>query len=51
MARGLAYERLNNRERAAGSYARALAIRRDNAAAQQGFARVGGVYGKQYRTF
>ena len=51
VARGLAYERLNNRERAAGSYARALVLQRDHAAAKAGFARVGGVYGKQYQTF
>jgi Tfp pilus assembly protein PilF len=51
VARGLAYERLNDREKSAGSYAKALNIRRDHATAQQGFARVGGEYGKTYQTF
>src|SRR6266403_2106186 len=40
--RGLAYERLGDKTRAVGSYARALNIRPKDEAARSGFARVGG---------
>ena len=47
----LAYEKLGDKERAAGSYARALNINRNHEAAKQGFARVGGKLGQSYQTF
>jgi Tfp pilus assembly protein PilF len=50
-ARGLAYERLGDKEKAAGSYARALGIRADYQPAKTGFARVGGRPGQSYSTF
>ena len=50
-SRGLAYERLGDKEKAAGSYAKALNIRQDFDPAKQGFARVGGQYGQSYQTF
>ena len=40
-SRGLAYERLGDKERAAGSYAKALNIKRTRPA-KAGFARLGG---------
>lgn len=49
--RGLVYERLNDREKAAGSYARALNIRQNYEPAKSGFARVGGRTGQSYNTF
>jgi Tfp pilus assembly protein PilF len=49
--RGLAYERLGNKEKAAGSYARAMNINKEYAPAKQGFARVGGKFGVTYQTF
>ena len=50
-SRGLAYERLGEKEKAAGSYAKALNIKRDHEPAREGFSRVGGQYGKTYQTF
>ncbi len=50
-SRGLAYERLGDKEKAAGSYAKALNINREHDAAKKGFARVGGQPGKTYQTF
>jgi tetratricopeptide (TPR) repeat protein len=41
-ARGLAYERLGDKTKAAGSYARAIAIHPKDEAARSGLARVGG---------
>jgi len=49
--RAFAYERLGDKEKAAGSYARALNINKDHEAAKQGFARVGGKMGQTYQTF
>ena len=49
--RGLAYERLGDKDKAAGSYARAMAINGQYAPAKQGFARVGGKPGQTYNTF
>ena len=51
MSRALAYERLGDRNKAAGSYAQAMKIRPDYAAAHDGFARVGGQTGTAYKTF
>jgi Tfp pilus assembly protein PilF len=42
MNRGLAYERLGDRDKAAGSYARAIGLRPGDEAARTGLARVGG---------
>jgi Tfp pilus assembly protein PilF len=50
-SRGLAYERLGERERAAGSYAKALNINDKYQPAIAGFARVGGKAGQSYQTF
>ena len=50
-SRGLAYERLGDKEKAAGSYAKAMIINKAYEPAKQGFARVGGQYGKSYETF
>jgi Tfp pilus assembly protein PilF len=50
-SRGLAYERLGDTEKAAGSYAKALNINKDYEAARVGFARVGGKPGQSYKTF
>ena len=49
--RAFAYERLGDKEKAAGSYARALNINKDHEPAKQGFARVGGKLGQTYQTF
>ena len=49
--RAFAYERLGDKEKAAGSYARALNIKQDHEPAKQGFARVGGRAGQTYQTF
>ncbi len=46
--RGLAYERLGDKDRAAGSYAKALELNKDFEPAKQGFARVGGQAGQTY---
>jgi Tfp pilus assembly protein PilF len=45
MTRGLAYERLGDRTRAADSYSRAISLRPRDDAARSGFARVGGKSG------
>ena len=50
-SRGLAYERLGDKEKAAGSYAKALNINKDHEPAKKGFARVGGKMGQTYQTF
>ena len=50
-SRGLAYERLGDKEKAAGSYARAMNIKQDYDPARSGFARVGGQAGQTYQTF
>ena len=47
----IAYERLGDKEKAAGSYGKAINIRKDNRPAADGFARVGGKYGTKYKTF
>ena len=44
-SRGLAYERLGDKERAAGSYAKAINIKKDHEPAKAGFARLGGQMG------
>ena len=49
--RAFAYERLGDKEKAAGSYARALNINKEHEPAKQGFARVGGKTGQSYQTF
>jgi Tfp pilus assembly protein PilF len=51
MTRAYAYEKLGDKEKAAGSYARALNIDRNHGPARQGFARVGGKVGQSYQTF
>lgn len=51
VSRGLAYERLGDKEKSAGSYARALQIRQNFEPARAGFARVGGRAGQSYQTF
>ncbi len=51
MARGLAYERLGDQTKAAGSYGRAVGIRPKDEAARSGFARVGGKPGQTYQPF
>jgi tetratricopeptide (TPR) repeat protein len=51
MSRGLAYERIGDKDKAAGSYAKALNINQNYEPAKQAFARVGGKYGKTYQTF
>ena len=50
-SRGLAYERLGQKEKAAGSYAKALNINEKYEPARTGFARVGGKIGQSYQTF
>jgi Tfp pilus assembly protein PilF len=50
-SRGLAYERLGQKEKAAGSYAKALNINDKYQPAQAGFVRVGGQVGHSYPTF
>ena len=50
-SRGLAYERLGDKERAAGSYARAMNINKEYKPAITGFERVGGKMGQAYQTF
>jgi Flp pilus assembly protein TadD len=49
--RGLAYERLGDKTRAVGSYARALNIRPKDEAARSGFVRVGGKPGQNYEAY
>ena len=50
-SRGLAYERLGDKEKAAGSYAKALNINKDHEPAKAGFTRIGGKLGQSYQTF
>ncbi len=50
-SRGLAYERLGDKEHAAGSYARAMNIQQNYEPARAGFLRVGGKMGQAYQTF
>ena len=50
-SRGLAYERLGQKDKAAGSYAKALNINDKYEPAKAGFARVGGEIGQTYQTF
>ena len=50
-SRGLAYERLGQKDKAAGSYAKALNINDKYQPAKDGFARVGGKIGQTYPTF
>ena len=50
-SRGLAYERLGQKDKAAGSYAKALNINEKYEQARAGFARVGGKVGQSYQTF
>ena len=50
-SRGLAYERLGDKEKAAGSYAKALNINEKYEPAKTGFSRVGGKVGQTYQTF
>ena len=50
-SRGLAYERLGQKDKAAGSYAKALNINEKYEAGAVGFARVGGKVGQSYPTF
>ena len=51
ITRGLAYERLGDKIKAAGSYGRAINLRPRDEAALSGFARVGGKSGQTYDTF
>jgi hypothetical protein len=51
MTRGLAYERLGDKTKAAGSYGRAINLRPKDEAARSAFARVGGRPGQSYETF
>ena len=51
ITRGLAYERLGDKTKAAGSYGRAINLRPKDEAARSGFARVGGKPGQSYDTF
>ena len=50
-SRGLAYERSAHKDKAAGSYAKALNINDKYEPAKSGFARVGGKVGQTYQTF
>ena len=50
-SRGLAYERLGQKDKAAGSYAKALNINDKYQPAKEGFTRVGGKVGQTYPTF
>ena len=49
--RGLAYERLGDKAKAAGSYSRAINLRPRDEAARNGFARVGGKPGQSYDAY
>jgi Tfp pilus assembly protein PilF len=51
ITRGLAYERLGDKAKAAGSYGRAITLRPRDEAARGGLARVGGKAGENYATF
>ena len=48
-SRGMAYERLGDTEKAAGSYAKAININKDPEPAEAGFARLGGQAGRGIR--
>ena len=48
---GFSASRLGDKEKAAGSYARALNIDQKSEVARAGFARVGGKYGQTYQAF
>ena len=50
-SRWLAYERLGDKEKAAGSYAKAININKDHEPAKVGFTRVGGQMGRSYQAF
>ncbi|MGH6680805.1 MAG: tetratricopeptide repeat protein, partial [Bradyrhizobium sp.] len=50
-SRGLAYERLGDKVKAAGSYGQAIDLRPNDQVARAGFARVGGKAGQTYDTF
>jgi Tfp pilus assembly protein PilF len=50
-SRGLAYERLGDKQKAAGSYARAMNIDQTYQPARDGFERVGGRFGQSYQAF
>jgi len=49
--RGLTYERLGDKAKAAGSYSRAINLRPRDETARNGFARVGGKPGQNYDAF
>ena len=51
MARALAYERLGDKNKAAGSYAKAINLRKGYEPAREGFVRVGGKTGTEYKAF
>lgn len=51
IARGLAYEQLGDKTRAAGCYGRAITLRPKDDAARSAFARIGGKSGQSYETF
>jgi tetratricopeptide (TPR) repeat protein len=51
LTRGLAYERLGDKNKAAGSYSRAINLRPKDEVARTSFARVGGKPGQSYETF
>ena len=51
ITRGLAYERLGDKAKSIGSYARAITLRPKDEAARSGFARAGGRPGQSYDTF
>ena len=50
-SRGVVYEQMKDKEKAAGSYARALNIRPDYEPAKEGFKRIGGQFGQTYQAF
>jgi Tfp pilus assembly protein PilF len=50
-SRGYVYEQLNDKEKAAGSYAKALNISAEYEPAKAGFKRIGGAYGQSYQAF
>jgi Tfp pilus assembly protein PilF len=47
-SRGLAFERLSDKEKAGGSYAHAMNIDQRDRPAREGFDRVGGKFGQTY---
>jgi Tfp pilus assembly protein PilF len=49
--RGIAYERLGDKTKAASSYSRAINLRPRDEAARSGFARVGGKAGQSYDAY